>query len=207
MNTTAHLALKVFVDCFQRIPIEERRLLILGAREIEGAEDLPAEMRQQAIAQLDPSVFARPHMAAAVLAHASFKVFYDIGDAPNCPSPWIAGISTFYPQLNGMNGQFGSDDDRAYIRAHRMRRAVAVASAQELIQANRGACWMTDIEGADFEVGRQILLHGKCRLLLLEHALLLQEEKIILRALGAALGYAVHRDNEDMCFAKECVAQ
>jgi hypothetical protein len=201
------VALKAFVGCFQTIPNEDRRLLVLGSREIAGAEDLPAEMRLLATVQMDPSLFSQPHLSGAVLGHASLKVFYDIGNAPNCPSPWIAGISTFYPQLNAMNGQFGSEIDRAYICAHRMRRAISATSAQELIQENRGACWMIDIEGADFEVGRQILLHGKCRLLLIEHALLSQEEKIILHALGIALHYKVYRDSEDMCFAQESVAQ
>jgi hypothetical protein len=203
---TNRLALKAFVACFQTIPNEDRRLLILGSREIAGAEDLPAEMRLLAKAQIDPSLVSRPHSPGAVLGHASLKLFYDIGDAQDCPSPWIAGISTFYPQKNAMNGQFGSEIDRAYIRANRMRRAILATSAQELIQENPRACWMTDIEGADFEVGRQILLHGKCRLLLIEHALLSQEERIILHALGAALEYTVYRDSEDMCFAQGSVA-
>jgi hypothetical protein len=200
------LALTSFVGCFQTLQDKDRRLIILGARQIADAEDLPAEMREHALVQFDPSAFDRPHSRQAVLGHTALKVFYDIGDAPNCPSPWIAGISTFFPQLNAMNGQFGSEVDRSYILAHRIRRPISAISAWELIQANLGACWMTDIEGADFEVGRQILLHGKSRLLLIEHALFSQEEKIIMRALGTALGYELYQDNEDMCFAQGCSA-
>jgi hypothetical protein len=203
---TNRVALKAFVACFQAIPHEDRRLLILGSREIAGAEDLPAEMRLLAIAQIDPSQVSREHTLRAILGHASLRLFYGIGDAQGYPSPWIAGISTFYPQKNAMNGQFGSENDRAYIRANRMRRAISATSARDLIQENPRACWMTDIEGADFEVGRQILLHGKCRLLLLEHALFSQEERIILHALGTALEYTVYRDSEDMCFAQRSVA-
>jgi hypothetical protein len=204
---TNRAALRAFVECFQAIPDKDRRLLILGAREISGAEDLPADIRLLAKAQVDPSTFYRSHMSGAVLRHASLKVFYDIGNAENCPSPWIAGISTFYPHLNAMSGQFGSEIDRAYIGAHRKRRAIVAISAPDLIQENPGACWMTDIEGADFEVGRQILLRGKCRLLLIEHALLSHEERIIMHALGTALRYRVYRDSEDMCFAHEAIAQ
>ena len=203
---TNRLALQAFVARFQTIPAEDRRLLVFGSREIAGVEDLPAEMRRIAIAQIDPSVVSSALTPGAVLSHASLKLFYDIGDAQDCPSPWIAGISTFYPQKNAMSGQFGSEIDRAYIRANTMRRAIAATSVRELIQENPRACWMTDIEGADFEVGRQILLHGKCRLLLIEHALLCQEEKIVLHALGISLNYVVYRDSEDMCFAQENVA-
>jgi hypothetical protein len=203
---TNRLALTSFVRCFQALQNKDPRLIILGARQIADAEDLPPEMRERALAQFDPSSFDPLHSCQAVLGHPGLRVFYDIGRAMNCPSPWVAGISTFYPQLNAMNGQFGSEVDRGYIHAHRIRRPISAISARELIRANLGACWMTDIEGADFEVGRQILLHGKSCLLLIEHALLSQEEKITMRALGTALGYELYQDEEDMCFAQGCSA-
>jgi len=177
-------------------------IVVLGGRGISGVDGLPAELAAHVKVELDASSFPGNKDQRAILGVNSLRTFFTIRETAEPPSPWIRGISTFYPSKNAMSGMRGTRHDREFVIENTEILPMIAQGARSVAREVGSVCWYIDIEGSDAEVVRQILIQRPPPLLLFESSLIDHWEILELKALGWSRGLGCLVDPEDACFIR-----
>lgn len=181
-------------------------VILVGVNEATGSsrwripKTITSVLRFDALAELGSDIHR-----AVIHNHDGIATFFEVNTIEEPPAQWIRGISTLQPESNAQNLRSGSHRDREFISAHRVLRPMRLTPVRELGTPGIPKFFILDIEGMDYDVALDLLSRSDVIGIGCEHALMSNDEIILLRCAAVERGFRFVFGDEDAIFLRDTV--